>query len=144
MSSSGFGGAACFSVFQLWVQEGAAQSALAESCPHPVSESSLHVVVRRQDTSRTRVQVIKPLVGDKRVAQVFDPRNLLPGSFGEECVLQTPQSCQITVKAALGAAGFICCLGRLLNIQHGRGPVLRHPGLRGTIAEEIITVTNKK
>ena len=42
------------------------------------------VVVRRQDTARTRVQVMEPLVGDARVAQVFDSRNLLPSSFGEE------------------------------------------------------------
>ena len=34
-------------------------SALAESCPRPVSESILHVgevIVRRQDTSRTRIR----------------------------------------------------------------------------------------
>ena len=36
--------------------------------------SFLHVgdvVVRRQDTSRARVQVVEPLVGDLRVAQVL-------------------------------------------------------------------------
>ena len=67
--------------FQLWVQEGAAQAALAESCPRPVSKSLLHVggvVVWRQDPPRTRVQMMKPLVGDVRVAHVFDSR----GCFG--------------------------------------------------------------
>ena len=57
-------------------------------CPRSVSKSFRHVgdvVVRGHDTSRTRVEVIEPLVGDMRVAQVFDSRNLLPSSFGEEC-----------------------------------------------------------
>ena len=70
----------------------AAQSALDESCPS--SKSFLHVgdvVVRRQDTSRERVQVVEPFVGDLRVAQVFNPRNLLPNTFGEDCALQTPE-----------------------------------------------------
>ena len=44
---------------------------------------------------RTRVQVMKPLAGDVRVAQVSDSRNLLPSSFGEECALQTPVSSPI-------------------------------------------------
>ena len=48
--------------------------------------------MRRQDTSRARVQVVEPLVGDLRVAQVFDSCHLLPGTFGEECVLLTPES----------------------------------------------------
>ena len=58
-------------VFQLWVQEGATQAALAKCCPRSVSKSFLHigdVVVRRQDTSRARIQVVEPLVGDVRVA----------------------------------------------------------------------------
>ena len=66
-------------MIQLWVQDGAAQTALTEFCPRPASRSLLHVgdvVVRRQDTSRARV----PLVGDMRVARVFNPRNLLPGA----------------------------------------------------------------
>ena len=66
VSSRGFGSAAGFSVFQLWVQEGATQSALAKSCPRPVSKSFLHVgevVVRRQDTPRTRVQVTRAACG---------------------------------------------------------------------------------
>ena len=61
------------------------KAALTKACPGDV-------VVRRQDTSRTRVQVREPLLGDVRVAQVFDSRNLLPSSSGEECVLQTPES----------------------------------------------------
>ena len=50
------------------------------------------VVVRLQDTSRTRLQVIGPSVRDMRVAQVFDSRSLLPGSLEEECDLRAPQS----------------------------------------------------
>ena len=98
VSPSGFGGAAGFSVFKLEVQEGGAQSALAASCPCLVSKSFfLHVgdvVVRRQNTSRTRVHVIAQLVGDVRVAQVFDS-HILPSSLGEECALQTPESSPI-------------------------------------------------
>ena len=63
----------------------------------PVSKSLLHigdVVVRRQDTSSARVHMMEPLVGDMRVAQVFDPRDLLPSSFGDEYALQTPESSQ--------------------------------------------------
>ena len=85
VSSRSFGGAARFSVFQLWIQEGAAQSALTESCPRPVFRSLLHVgdvVVWRQDTARTRVQVVEPLVGDACVARVFDSCDLLRSSFG--------------------------------------------------------------
>ena len=41
-----------------------------------------NVVVRRQDTSRARVQVVEAFVGDLRVTQVFNPRNLLPSSLG--------------------------------------------------------------
>ena len=40
-------------------------------------ESFLHVgdvIVRRKDTSHTRIQLIEPLVGEMRVAQIFDPR----------------------------------------------------------------------
>ena len=73
--------------------------ALAEFCPRSVSESFLHVVevvVRRQDTSSTGVQVDKPFVGDMRVAQVY-PRNLLPGTFGKKCALQTPGSSPISL-----------------------------------------------
>ena len=107
VSSRGFGGAASFSVFQLWVQEGAAQAALTKACPHSIAKSFLHVgdvVVRRQHTARTRVQVVEPLVGDLRVAQVFDSRDLLPSSFTEECVLQTPKSSPVSEPKAVGAA----------------------------------------
>ena len=95
VSSRGFGCAAGFCMFQLWVWEGAAASTLPTAHPESVAESFLHVgdvIVRRQDTSRARVQVVKPLVGDLRVTQVFDSCHLLPGPSGEECVLQTPES----------------------------------------------------
>ena len=90
----GFGHVSSLSMFQLWVQEGAAQSALAEYCPRPDSKSFLHigdVVVRRQDTSRARVQVVEPLVGDMSVAKVLNPCHLLSSTLGEESVLQTPE-----------------------------------------------------
>ena len=81
----GLAAAASLTMFQLWVQEGATQTALAKSCPLSVTESFVHVgdvIMRRQDTSCARVQVTEPFVGDMRVAQVFDP-----------CALQTPGSC---------------------------------------------------
>ena len=59
--------------------------------PPRVAGSFVHVgnvIVRRQDTSRARVQVVEPLVGDLRVAQDFDSCHLLPGD-------------QLAVKAAL-------------------------------------------
>ena len=59
----GFGGAAGFCVFQLWVQEGT---------------ESFWNVCDVTDTSRTRVQVVKPLVGDPNVTQVLNPGDLLP------------------------------------------------------------------
>ena len=93
--TGGFGGAAGFSVFKMWVQVGTACPALTKACPRSVAKSFLHVgdvVVRRQDTFRTCVQVAELLVGDMRVAQVFDPRNLLPRPLGEECVLQARES----------------------------------------------------
>ena len=68
--SCGFGSAAGFCKFQLWVQEGAAASTLSATHPDSVAESFLNMgnaVVRRQDTSRARVQVVKPLVGDLSV-----------------------------------------------------------------------------
>ena len=94
-----FGVAAGFCMFQLWVQEGAAASTLAASHPDSVAESFLNVgnvVVRRQDTSRARVQVVQPLMGDLREAQVFHPCHLLPSTLGEECVLQTPETSPIS------------------------------------------------
>ena len=77
------------------VQEGTAASTLSTSHHKSATKSFLNigdVVVRRQETSRARVQVVEPLVGDRLVAQVFDSCHLLPSSFGEECVLQTPGS----------------------------------------------------
>ena len=99
LSSRGFGSAAGFRMFQLWVQEGATTSALPTSHPNSVTQSSLnitHVIVRRQDTSRARVQMAEPFVGDVRVAQVLDPCHLLPSTLGEERVLQTPESSPIS------------------------------------------------
>ena len=81
VSSSGFGGAASLSMVQLWLQEGTTQSALTKASPRSVAKSFLHVgdvVVRRQDTLRTRLHVVEPLVGDMRVAQVVYSRHLLP------------------------------------------------------------------
>ena len=95
VSPRDFGSAASLAIFQLWVQEGAARTAVAKSCPRSISESFLHVgdaVLRRQNTSCARIQVAEPFVGDMRVAQVFNPGNLLPGTFGEECALQTSES----------------------------------------------------
>ena len=66
-------------MFQLWVQEGAAASALATSHPESVAESLLNVgnvIVRCQDTSRG-VQVVKPLVRDLSVAEVLNPMSSL-------------------------------------------------------------------
>ena len=98
VSSCGFGGAASLSLFQLWVQEGTTQTILTKALPGSVAKSFLHkgdVIVRRQDTSRTRIQVVEPFVGHMRVAQAFDARNLLPRSFREERVLQAPESSPI-------------------------------------------------
>ena len=95
MSTRGLGCAAGFCVFQMRVQDGAAASTLPNTHPEAVAESFLHVghvVVRRQDTSRARVQVAEPFVGDLRVAQVLNNCHLLPSTFGEECVLQTPET----------------------------------------------------
>ena len=80
-------------MFQQWVQEGTAATALPTH-PKSVAESLLtigNVIMWRQDIYRARVQV-KPLVG---VAQVLNPSHLLPSTLGEECVLQTPESSPI-------------------------------------------------
>ena len=72
----GFGGAAGFCVCQLWVHEGNTALALGTTYPDSVAESFLNVgktIVRRQDTSRARIQVAKPLAGDLSVAQVLNP-----------------------------------------------------------------------
>ena len=39
------------------------------------------VVLRRQDTTRTGVQVVKPVVEDLSMTQVFDSCDLLPGTL---------------------------------------------------------------
>ena len=99
VSSRCFGSAAGFSVFQMLVQKGTATTAVPTSHPDSVAESFLDigdVVVRRQDTSRARVQVVKPLVGDMSVAQVLNPSHLLPSTLGVERVLQTPETRPIT------------------------------------------------
>ena len=70
-------------------------SGIDQSLYTPCCQVFLHVgnaVVRRQDTSRARVEVVEPLVGNLRVAQVSDSCHLLPCPFGEERVLQTPES----------------------------------------------------
>ena len=67
-------------MFQLWVWEGTATATLSATHPNSIAESLLHignVVVRRQDTHHARVQVVEPLVGSMRVAQVFDSRRTL-------------------------------------------------------------------
>ena len=68
-------------MLQLRVQEGATAPALAISHPDYVTKSFLHVGDVRQDTSRARVQVERPLVGDLSMAQVFDSCDLLPGTL---------------------------------------------------------------
>ena len=70
----------------------------------PVAESLLHVgdvVVRREGTARTRVQVVKPLVGEMRVTQILNPCHLLPRSFGVQSVSQSSQSGSVRQQAEL-------------------------------------------
>ena len=70
VSSRGFGCAAGFCIFQV-LEENAA-STLPTTHPKSVAESFLHignVVMRCQDTSCVRVQMVKPVVGDLRVAR---------------------------------------------------------------------------
>ena len=79
--SGGFRGTAGFAVFQLRVQECDTQEASTFSCAAPVAQSLLRIhnkIVWCQDTPRTCVQVIRPLVRNMRVAQVLNPRHLLP------------------------------------------------------------------
>ena len=94
-------------MLELGVQEGSSQTALTEALPCSVAESLLHVgdvVEWRKDTPCTCFQVVESCLRDMRVTQVFDSRHLLPRPFGVKCGLQTPEFCQSTVKAALGAA----------------------------------------
>ena len=63
----GFNGAAGFCMLQLRVQEGAAAQALPVALSENVAKSLLDVgdvVMRRQDTSPTAIQVEKPFVRD--------------------------------------------------------------------------------
>ena len=76
--------------FQLRIWEGTAALALSASHTDSLAESFLVVggaVVRRKDTSRARVQVVKSLVGALSVAQVLNPCHLLPSTLGKERVL---------------------------------------------------------
>ena len=80
MHPRGFGGAARFCVFHLRVQKGAAAPTLLVFLPELVAESLLDVgdlIVRRQVTSRTDIQVKKPSVGDLSMTQVLDSCDLL-------------------------------------------------------------------
>ena len=66
-----------------------------EACPGPVAKPFLDVgdvIVGSGNTSCECAKVVEPLVRDMRVAQVLNPRHLLPGNRGEERLLQTPQS----------------------------------------------------
>ena len=68
-------------MFQRIVPEKVAAPTLPVTLPEPVAKSLLDVgdvVMRRQDTSRTVVQVVQPFVGDLRITQVFDSCDLLP------------------------------------------------------------------
>ena len=88
MPQRGFGAAAGYCVFKLWVQEGATALALAISHPDYVTKSFLHVgdvIVRRQDTSHTRIQVVHHLWETRpSMAHVLNPGDLLPRALGEE------------------------------------------------------------
>ena len=71
-------------MLQLRVLKGPAAPTLPVTLSEPVAKSLLDVgdvVMRSRDTSRTRVQVVKPLVGDLSVALVFDSCDLLPGTL---------------------------------------------------------------
>ena len=70
VSPRSFGCAAGFCMFQVW--EETAASTLPTTHPKSVAEFFLHignVVMRRQNTSHTGVQMVKPVVGDLRVAR---------------------------------------------------------------------------
>ena len=56
----------------------------SSTTPEPVTKSLLDVgdvVTRRQETSRTSVQVVEPSVGDLKMTQVFDSCDLLPSTL---------------------------------------------------------------
>ena len=69
----------------MWVEERATQS----PGPRSVAKSFLYVgdvVMWNEDTSRAGAQVVEPLVGDMRMTEVFDPRDLLPDTFAAKRV----------------------------------------------------------
>ena len=105
----GFGVAAGFCLFKLWVQEGTAASALATSHPDSVAESFLDIgnaIVRCQDTSRARrpgggATCGRPACGTSLRSWLPAARHPLRGV----CSSGVPvESCQTTVGAALGVA----------------------------------------
>ena len=85
-----------------------AASTLPATHPESTAESFLHtddVVVRRQDTSRPRVQAVEPFVGDLRVAQVFDSCHSLPDTFGEEFVRRLSRVRSVNRKSCAWSCG---------------------------------------
>ena len=106
-------------MFQLWVQERAAASTLPVTLPEQVAKSLLgvgDVVMRRQDTSRTRVQVSKATVCGRHACD--HTSSILVTScqapLEKSVLLQPPESEseRSTVKAALGACGALSRLFR--------------------------------
>ena len=95
----GFGGAASFSVFQLWAQVGATQWALPTTLPEPVAKSLLDVgdvVTRRQDTSPHTRPGGRDICGRPAFGtglRFLSPAARLPW---RECDLQTPESSPIS------------------------------------------------
>ena len=68
-------------MLQVRVQERAAPPTLPVTLPEPVAKALLDVsdvVMRRQDTSHSSVQVVEPFVGDLSMTQVSDSCDLLP------------------------------------------------------------------
>ena len=81
------------------LQVSACSNSGSEGTAASATESFLHVgnvVVRRENTSRARIQVVEPLVGDLSVTQVLNHSYLLPGTPGEERVLQAPETSPIS------------------------------------------------
>ena len=71
-------------MLQSGVQKEAAAPTLPITLPEPVAKSLLDVgdvVVRRQDTSRTSVQLEKPSVGDLSMTQVLGSCDLWPSTL---------------------------------------------------------------
>ena len=90
----GFRRTANLSMFDLRIQDFFTQTTSTFSCVAPITKPFLnidHKIVRRQDTPRTCVQVMLPLVRNMRVVQILNPRNLLPCSCGLQGILQASQ-----------------------------------------------------